>query len=101
MSAPLAIVGPRCTHAVEVYDFYKPRGDTEYATVDGKLSQSAYLPAVDECWSGLKSKLDLCAGELGLVVAAVVVVETSPYYQTVGFDDDASTGLGALVIASG
>ena len=65
--APLAITGPRCTHAVEVYDFYKPRGDTEYAMVDGKLSQSAYLTAVDECWSGLKSKLDLYAGELGLV----------------------------------
>ena len=65
--APLAILGPRCTHASEVYDFYKPKGDTEYATVDGKLSQAAYLTAVDECWSGLKRKLDAMAGELGLV----------------------------------
>jgi hydroxymethylglutaryl-CoA synthase len=106
--APLAIVGPRCTHAVEVrptralrcgqcallrplrtirslrraprrrsrrvarrsqvYDFYKPRGDTEYAMVDGKLSQAAYLTAVDECWAGLKSKLNAAAGETGLVL---------------------------------
>ena len=29
--APLAITGPRCTYATEVYDFYKPRGDTECA----------------------------------------------------------------------
>jgi hydroxymethylglutaryl-CoA synthase len=55
--APLAIAGPRATHAFEVYDFYKPRGDTEYATVDGKLSQEAYLTSVDTCWARLKAKL--------------------------------------------
>lgn len=55
--APLALAGPRATHAFEVYDFYKPRGDTEYATVDGKLSQEAYLTSVDTCWARLKSKL--------------------------------------------
>jgi len=55
--APLAASGPRCSHAFEVYDFYKPSGDTEYATVDGKLSQTAYLTAVDECYSGLKKKV--------------------------------------------
>ncbi|EOD33197.1 hydroxymethylglutaryl-CoA synthase [Emiliania huxleyi CCMP1516] len=52
--APLVMAGPRATHAFEVYDFYKPRGDTEYATVDGKLSQDAYLASVDTCWSRLK-----------------------------------------------
>ena len=57
--APLSFSGfPRSTHATETYDFYKPRGDTEYPTVDGKLSQTAYLTAVDECWAGLKAKLD-------------------------------------------
>ena len=61
--APLTFSGlPRCTHASEVYDFYKPRGDIEYPTVDGKLSQTAYLTAVDECWAGLKAKLDAQAG---------------------------------------
>jgi hydroxymethylglutaryl-CoA synthase len=55
--APLPLAGPRATHAFEVYDFYKPRGDTEYAIVDGKLSQEAYLTSVDMCWARLKSKL--------------------------------------------
>ena len=66
--APLAIVGPRCTHAVECYDFYKPRGDTEYAMVDGKLSQSAYLTGVDVTWAGLKRKLDALAMEANLPI---------------------------------
>ena len=60
--APLALAGPRATHACEVYDFYKPHGDSEYAVVDGKLSQSAYLTAVDETWAKLKAKLDAQAG---------------------------------------
>ena len=58
--APLALAGPRMTHAAEVYDFYKPN-HSEYATVDGKLSQNAYLTAVDRCWAGLKAKLALGA----------------------------------------
>lgn len=61
--APLALVGPRATHAVEVYDFYKPSGTTEYATVDGKLSQNAYLTAVDRCWAGLKKKRTAAGAE--------------------------------------
>eukprot|EP00316_Scyphosphaera_apsteinii_P011947 CAMPEP_0119305214 /NCGR_PEP_ID=MMETSP1333-20130426/6262_1 /TAXON_ID=418940 /ORGANISM="Scyphosphaera apsteinii, Strain RCC1455" /LENGTH=416 /DNA_ID=CAMNT_0007308247 /DNA_START=27 /DNA_END=1274 /DNA_ORIENTATION=- len=60
--APLCVSGLRATHAVEVYDFYKPRGDTEYATVDGKLSQAAYLSAVDHCYAGLKKKQQLTRG---------------------------------------
>ena len=59
--APLVLSGPRATHARECYDFYKPRGDTEFATVDGKLSQSAYLTAVDETWAKLKAKADEAA----------------------------------------
>ena len=55
-ASPLALSGARATHAVEVYDFYKPSGATEYATVDGKLSQNAYLTAVDKCWALLKAK---------------------------------------------
>ena len=68
--APLAFSGLRCTHAAEVWDFYKPRGDIEYPTVDGKLSQTAYLTAVDECWAGLKAKLGKAAGGAGGASAA-------------------------------
>ena len=40
----------RATHAVDVYDFYKPRMLSEYPAVDGKLSQACYLAAVDDCY---------------------------------------------------
>jgi 3-hydroxy-3-methylglutaryl CoA synthase len=33
-----------------VYDFYKPLPTSEYPTVDGKLSVSCYLRALDNCF---------------------------------------------------
>lgn len=84
--APLAVSGPRCTHASEVYDFYKPRGDTEYATVDGKLSQEAYLTAVDRCYAGLQAKRaatgDAAAATTGLDAFGFVCMH-SPYAKLV------------------
>lgn len=80
--APLAIVGPRATHAFEVYDFYKPRGDTEYATVDGKLSQDAYLTSVDLCWSRLKRKLSsspAAAAKVGLAAGSTADLGSFDY----------------------
>jgi hydroxymethylglutaryl-CoA synthase len=54
--APLAIEpGVRATHVLDVYDFYKP-SYSEYALVDGKLSQWAYLSSVDSCYQRYKSK---------------------------------------------
>ena len=55
--APLVLSGPRASYSTECYDFYKPHGDSEYALVDGKLSQTAYLTAVDETWAALKKKV--------------------------------------------
>jgi len=81
--APLVLSGPRHTHAVEVYDFYKPRGDTEYATVDGKLSQNAYLTAVDTCWAGLKSKLARAKGGDFSLDSFDYVCMHSPYNKLV------------------
>jgi hydroxymethylglutaryl-CoA synthase len=37
----------RASHMLDVYDFYKPN-HSEYASVDGKLSQWAYLSSGDE-----------------------------------------------------
>ena len=37
--APLALEAKRSTHAMDVWDFYKPK-HSEYAAVDGKLSQA-------------------------------------------------------------
>ncbi len=41
----------RATHAADVWDFYKPEMQSEYPTVDGKLSQSCYIRAVDDCYN--------------------------------------------------
>lgn len=81
--APLALIGPRATRAVEVYDFYKPSGTTEYASVDGKLSQSAYIASVDVCWAGLKKKLT-AAGEASPTLDSFdYVCMHSPYNKLV------------------
>jgi hydroxymethylglutaryl-CoA synthase len=47
--------GTRSSHVLDVYDFYKPH-HSEYAAVDGKLSQFAYLNSVDMCYSRYKEK---------------------------------------------
>jgi len=54
--APIAMEsGLRGSHALDVYDFYKPH-HSEYAAVDGKLSQWAYLSSVDMCYQRYKQK---------------------------------------------
>ena len=54
--APLALEpGVRASHALDVYDFYKPH-HSEYADVDGRLSQWAYLSSVDTCYQRYKAK---------------------------------------------
>ena len=47
--------GIRASHAIDCYDFYKPH-HSEYAAVDGKLSQWAYLSSVDSCYMRYKQK---------------------------------------------
>lgn len=42
--------GLRGSHFLSIYDFYKPH-HSEYAAVDGKLSQWAYLSSVDKCYA--------------------------------------------------
>lgn len=55
-NAPLVFEsGLRSTHVLDVYDFYKPF-HSEYAAVDGKLSQWAYLSSVDMCYKRYKEK---------------------------------------------
>jgi hydroxymethylglutaryl-CoA synthase len=54
--APLAMEpGVRASHALDVYDFYKPH-HSEYAAVDGRLSQWAFLSSVDTCYQRYKAK---------------------------------------------
>lgn len=49
--------GLSATHMEHVYDFYKPNLDSEYPEVDGKLSVSCYLRAVDVCYNRYLQKL--------------------------------------------
>jgi len=54
--APLVLEpGVRASHVLDVYDFYKPT-HSEYAMVDGRLSQFAYLSSVDSCYRRYKEK---------------------------------------------
>jgi hydroxymethylglutaryl-CoA synthase len=56
--APLRLTPQtRATHAADVWDFYKPEMSSEYPTVDGKLSQSCYIRAVDDCYSRHMAKV--------------------------------------------
>ena len=55
--APLVFEpGVRASHCLDIYDFYKPQ-HSEYATVDGRLSQKAYLSSVDVCYQRYKTKV--------------------------------------------
>ena len=78
--APLALVpGVRTTHAVDAYDFYKPALGSEYPAVDGKLSQSCYLEAVDACYNGTMARL----GAARLADAFDFMAFHSPYNKLV------------------
>jgi hydroxymethylglutaryl-CoA synthase len=57
-NAPLVFEsGVRSTHSLDVYDFYKP-SCSEYAKVNGTLSQWVYLSSVDTCYTRYKAKFN-------------------------------------------
>lgn len=41
----------RATHSTNVWDFFKPNMDSEYPEVNGALSQTCYLRALDDCYN--------------------------------------------------
>nr|CAD1835374.1 unnamed protein product [Ananas comosus var. bracteatus] len=53
----------RGTHMAHVYDFYKPNLASEYPVVDGKLSQTCYLMALDSCYRLLCNKYEGLKGK--------------------------------------
>ena len=53
--APIvSIPGLRGTYMAHAYDFYKPELHSEYPFVDGKLSISCFLSALDGCYADLQ-----------------------------------------------
>ncbi|USP74925.1 hydroxymethylglutaryl-CoA synthase [Curvularia clavata] len=54
-NAPIiSVPGLRGTYMTHAYDFYKPEMRSEYPFVDGKLSISCYLSALDGCYADLQ-----------------------------------------------
>jgi len=56
--APIAFYGEKATHAADVWDFYKPDPSVEYPTVDGKLSQTCYYQALEDCYTRFAKKIE-------------------------------------------
>lgn len=62
-NAPLVFErGLRSTYMDHTYDFYKPNLSSEYPVVDGGLTLSCYLQALDECYAGFCRKAKAVSG---------------------------------------
>ncbi|XP_073001319.1 hydroxymethylglutaryl-CoA synthase-like [Typha latifolia] len=83
-NAPISFEGKlRGTHMAHVYDFYKPNLASEYPVVDGKLSQTCYLMALDSCYKRFCSKFESLVGRQFSISTADYFVFHSPYNKLV------------------
>ncbi|KAL0329705.1 UNVERIFIED_CONTAM: Hydroxymethylglutaryl-CoA synthase [Sesamum radiatum] len=73
----------RGSHMAHVYDFYKPDLSSEYPVVDGKLSQTCYLMALDSCYKSFCAKYEKLEGKQFSVADADYFVFHSPYNKLV------------------
>ncbi|XP_024377715.1 hydroxymethylglutaryl-CoA synthase [Physcomitrium patens] len=71
------------THMANAYDFYKPNLASEYPVVDGKLSQTCYLQAVDSCYRRFCLKYEKFAGKPFTLSDASYVICHAPYNKLV------------------
>ncbi|ONK56713.1 uncharacterized protein A4U43_C10F11960 [Asparagus officinalis] len=83
-NAPIAFESKyRGTHMSHVYDFYKPNLASEYPVVDGKLSQTCYLMALDQCYKQFCSKFEKYEEKQFSISDADYIVFHSPYNKLV------------------
>lgn len=83
-NAPIAFESKfRGTHMSHVYDFYKPNLASEYPVVDGKLSQTCYLMALDSCYKRFCSKFEKLEGKQFSISDADYFAFHSPYNKLV------------------
>nr|ANW07497.1 hydroxymethylglutaryl-CoA synthase [Isodon rubescens] len=83
-NAPIAFESKlRASHMAHAYDFYKPDLASEYPVVDGKLSQTCYLMALDACYKGFCQKYEKQEGKQFSVSDADYIVFHSPYNKLV------------------
>uniref|UniRef100_A0ACD5WFQ3 Uncharacterized protein n=1 Tax=Avena sativa TaxID=4498 RepID=A0ACD5WFQ3_AVESA len=73
----------RGSHMAHVYDFYKPDLASEYPVVDGKLSQTCYLMALDSCYNTFCKRYEKIEGKKFSIVDADSFVFHSPYNKLV------------------
>ncbi|CAJ1943552.1 unnamed protein product [Sphenostylis stenocarpa] len=82
--APIAFESKlRGSHMAHAYDFYKPNLASEYPIVDGKLSQTCYLMALDSCYNNLSHKYEKLEGKQFSISEAEYFVFHSPYNKLV------------------
>ncbi|KAL5748640.1 hypothetical protein ACOSQ2_025937 [Xanthoceras sorbifolium] len=82
--APMAFESKfRGSHMSHAYDFYKPNLASEYPVVDGKLSQTCYLMALDTCYKYFCSKYEKLEGKQFSMSDADYFVFHSPYNKLV------------------
>ncbi|PSR91525.1 Hydroxymethylglutaryl-CoA synthase [Actinidia chinensis var. chinensis] len=82
--APIAFESKiRGSYMSHVYDFYKPNLASEYPVVDGKLSQTCYLMALDSCYNRFCNKYEKLEGKQFSVADGDYFVFHSPYNKLV------------------
>nr|WLF00988.1 hydroxymethylglutaryl-CoA synthase [Santalum album] len=82
--APIAFESKfRGSHMAHAYDFYKPNLASEYPVVDGKLSQTCYLMALDSCYKHYCNKYEKLEGKQFSISDAEYFVFHSPYNKLV------------------
>ncbi|KAI9076636.1 hypothetical protein K1719_041109 [Acacia pycnantha] len=82
--APIAFESKlRASHMSHVYDFYKPNLASEYPVVDGKLSQTCYLMALDSCYKHFSHKYEKLHGKQFFISDSDYFLFHSPYNKLV------------------
>ncbi|XP_061361106.1 hydroxymethylglutaryl-CoA synthase-like isoform X2 [Gastrolobium bilobum] len=82
--APIAFESKlRGSHMAHAYDFYKPNLASEYPVVDGKLSQTCYLMALDSCYKLFCEKFEKLEGRPFSISDSDYFVFHSPYNKLV------------------
>ncbi|CAM6100750.1 unnamed protein product [Calypogeia fissa] len=71
------------THMSHVYDFYKPDLPSEYPVVDGKLTQTCFLNALDMCYRRFAVKFEKKEGRQFSLSDVDYIVCHSPYNKLV------------------
>ena len=83
-NAPIAIdLSTRVTHATHVWDFFKPKMDSEYPCVNGALSQTCYLAALDDCYTRFVQKVKANTGKSINCDSVDFLLFHSPYNKLV------------------